>query len=58
MTKAAAVRTFDGVAWAMAEFHKGERRAAALARRENARRREECRRLQREEKRMARAAAF
>lgn len=51
-------RPFDGIGWAMAEFHKGERRVAAKARRDAARRRDDERRERREEKRNSRVAQF
>lgn len=46
---------FAAIGWAMAEFHKGERRQAARARRNDARRRQEARRTARECKAILRA---
>lgn len=49
---------FSAIGWAMAEFHKGERRQVARARRDNARRRQEGRQGARECKRMVREGAL
>ena len=58
MQTAKAPRLFDAVPWAMAQFHRGEKRAQAQARRDAERARQKTRQNARAQKAVARGGAL